>query len=458
MTNVEPDALSQWFEVDLDTLRIHPTDLASWPAEMSSPNSRMLEECLESVVALNLDVLFPREALQLVSTQFSLVSAADITAIDPIGCLRLIEVKAQKTKHSELHAQALTYAMKELNVSERAWQGDLGVAIGVAPDWVSLAREGVLLNTRFKDVGGSYVGLAKSEWARHERYDQRRRIAAAARATRGAPPEPFGLDDPFVRASIERVFGITTDALLAGPATARDACLCARIGRAERTSAEVTVIAPDTSNLVADSKALEKRSGVHFHFVDAELRRTKQGQTTRRALLSWRSAYRTVKTEARRTITAFYKALRAIDEEAARFTWQPIYPDNPEWSRLYWSAWPTYQIRYREHLRELITASEAMTQGTCVREPARRAAIASLMARAVPGVTPLREARGKTKSETWRTVDDDAAARLVAAYYQIGEQHHARDVLRYFERSEARAPRVDEPDITVKSGIEKGTV
>ena len=152
-------------------------------------------------------------------------------------------------------------------------------------------------------------------------------------------------------------------------------------------------------------------------------------------MLSWRSAYRTVKTDARRTIVSLYKALRSVDEEASRFTWQPIYPDTPEWSRLYWSAWPTYQIRYRDHLRELATASESMTQGTCVREPERRAAVAALAARSLPGVTLHRAARGQAKSETWRTVDDEAAARLVAAYYRIGEQHHAFDVLRYFERA-----------------------
>ena len=59
-----------WFEVGLDTLRLKQVDMDSWPEGMTRTASRMKEECLENVVALNLDLLFPGEDLVLVGNQF----------------------------------------------------------------------------------------------------------------------------------------------------------------------------------------------------------------------------------------------------------------------------------------------------------------------------------------------------------------------------------------------------
>ena len=58
----------QWFDVDLDELRLAPSDVSGWPSGMTSAKTRMKEEALEFVMAVNLDVLFPGEELLLVVT------------------------------------------------------------------------------------------------------------------------------------------------------------------------------------------------------------------------------------------------------------------------------------------------------------------------------------------------------------------------------------------------------
>jgi len=83
---------AQWFDVDLETLRLREVHLNGWPDGMSY-RSRMKEECLESVVAFNLDTLFPGEDLLLVCTEFGAWKAADLLAVGPFGYRRLMELK-----------------------------------------------------------------------------------------------------------------------------------------------------------------------------------------------------------------------------------------------------------------------------------------------------------------------------------------------------------------------------
>src|SRR5688572_26493576 len=79
----------QWFNVGLEKLDLRPVEGGGWPAAMRSTRARMCEECLESLVALNLDALFPGEELLLLGTQSQIQPVADVTAIDRLGILRL---------------------------------------------------------------------------------------------------------------------------------------------------------------------------------------------------------------------------------------------------------------------------------------------------------------------------------------------------------------------------------
>src|SRR4051794_27790164 len=178
-----------WFEVNLDTLRCKPGRLRAWPAAMSTAGSRMAEECLESAVAFNLDVLFPGEDLLLVDTQSALSRAADVTAVDPLGLLRVMELKKTPAGRADLEGQVVSYAVGDQPVA--AWAARMAEAVtDLPPERVQLAVEGFRGNRQVKKMGRGDVEAVFPDagYRRLNRFDRARLMVNALRGWRGARP------------------------------------------------------------------------------------------------------------------------------------------------------------------------------------------------------------------------------------------------------------------------------
>ncbi|MFW6135968.1 MAG: hypothetical protein ACOC7N_04015 [Chloroflexota bacterium] len=145
----------RWFEVDLKTLRLEEVDLNGWPDGMTSRKTRMQEECLESVVAFNLDMLFPGEDLLLVCTQFTAPASGDILALDPFGQLRLLELKKTATSLAGLENQVISYGIDRDRLPP--WEELLARSIPGLPERVEVRLEGFRANERTQTLGRQFV-------------------------------------------------------------------------------------------------------------------------------------------------------------------------------------------------------------------------------------------------------------------------------------------------------------
>ncbi len=107
--NQSPVALGEWRTFTFGAnLRLHPTHDV-WAPERVSTNG-MKEENVETLMLLNLDVLYPQSFLALGNKSLRDWAGADIEATDPAGCRHLFEVKyGAPAKH--VVDQALSYAL-----------------------------------------------------------------------------------------------------------------------------------------------------------------------------------------------------------------------------------------------------------------------------------------------------------------------------------------------------------
>ena len=139
----------QWFEVDLETLRLREINLTGWPDSMPSRN-RMQEECLESVIAFNLDALCPDEDLLLICTQFMAQDSGDILALDPCGYLRLLELKKEPTSLAALENQVVSYGIDRDRLP--TWEELMARGIPGLPERVEVRLEGFKANVRTQEA------------------------------------------------------------------------------------------------------------------------------------------------------------------------------------------------------------------------------------------------------------------------------------------------------------------
>ena len=218
-----------WFEVGLDTLRLKQVDMDSWPEGMTRSGSRMQEECLENVVALNLDLLFPGEDLLLVGNQFPDWGEADILAIDRFGLLRLMELKKGPANLGALQEQAIGYGLARDYMP--GWKEHMARGLPYLPERIELGLEGFRLNARAEMLGAKYVtkhapDLLPAPWRRLNRFEKAHILANTLRRRRGVPPGSGALENPFVHEVVDRLYGIPSAELAsAEPARARDRIL-----------------------------------------------------------------------------------------------------------------------------------------------------------------------------------------------------------------------------------------
>ena len=178
-----------WFEVGLDSLQLEPANLSGWPQGMSRAGSRMQEECLESVVAFNLDVLFPDEDLLLLGIRPVGWRSPDVLALDPLGFLRLMELKPKPTRFSDLRDQLLSYGLARETLT--AWEDLTAKDFPDLPERIDLSLEAFRLNARAENLRTEYVkehtpGALSEPWDSKNRFEKYHARATALRAARGA--------------------------------------------------------------------------------------------------------------------------------------------------------------------------------------------------------------------------------------------------------------------------------
>jgi hypothetical protein len=169
----------------------------------------MKEECLESVVFANLDTLFPGEALLPIRCQDSLMRDTDILAIDPLGCLRVFELKKQAVQADDLRSQAFSYALAAAEHPMDHWKTLLAMRL---PSWyeeLRLARLGVSLNIRTKVLGPKFIRSCgvTSDWDKLNRFEK---LDLLARLLEEKIPKESQLS----QAGIDELFQRTTAGLM----------------------------------------------------------------------------------------------------------------------------------------------------------------------------------------------------------------------------------------------------
>ncbi len=426
---------TSWFEVDLDTLGLQRLP-AGFPADDWAGMSTMLEECLESVVFTNLDLLFEGERLLPIKTQFPLVREPDIVAIDPLGCLRVMEVKKTTTKAQVLRDQDVSYCMAELAKSPTAWSRDLAYSLAYFQDDYPLAvevfRHGVSRKNNFKH---HLPEDTKRGWDRLDRFEKARALREALAAKRGSSASP-GVDAVSLT---ERMFGVRLseqDVGDEGLEASLDKVLGQWGGRQDRTGVEVTIIAPGVDEEYGGE--LERR-GVQFHLIDAELRRAESEGITTRAVLRWHEVKRTVRARNRRWMIALYQALKDDHPEVAQFWWDcPTIRQKREDTgiTLYWPPIRNVFLRIDPSSGTLFTDSDCLTPGERLADLKRawvKEHVGLSKDLAPAGVGPHTE-----RPRLAVAIDEDKigpAKALTVAYYESMKQIGAFNLLRGLGRT-----------------------
>ena len=290
---------AQWFDIDLKTLRLQEIDLRRWPKGLTY-RDRMQEECLETVVGFNLDLLFPGEDLLLVRAGGKAWRASDVLAVDPFGYLRVMELKKKPTSQEALEKQVISYGIH--HVQRPLWQEQLAQALPDLPKQVDLRLEGFRTNQRTRTCGGTFVERHTPQaidraWGQYDRFQSAHLLANALRASRGAAPQAPAFQNPVVDEVVRRLYDLPLSTLLQEkPEQAAQRILAQKWSRAVPVAGnEFTLIAPGLSRHAEEIPMLEDR-GAQFNLIDADLRFAASGGGVERAGLRWQPGYRTVPT------------------------------------------------------------------------------------------------------------------------------------------------------------------
>lgn len=423
---------TRWFEIDLHTLQLGDADLGGWPEEMAGEESRMQEECLESVVAFNLDLLFPGEDLLLIGVRSMGWRTADVLALDPLGVLRLMELKKTPVRMGDLQDQIVSYGIIRSTVP--AWDHLIARDFFDLPERIELSLEGFRVNARTQILGEKYVTTHTPDalhglWRKRNRFDKAHLVADALRASRGAPPGPVALENPKVNEVLARLYGVPfTGDTLEGPDG-----LLARIegkkwgtGRPTVRSIEFAVIAAELPQVAASGIALEKR-GACFYLIDAELRHTGSDVGVKRAILRWEPVHRTARSTDVRTAMALRKRLLERHPHAASFWWDP----RPPRARLYWHDLRESFLRVEESGEGqpiLVTRADGLTEGYADLRPVRAAALRKLRG-PLEGLGVVR--KGAELAAPWDRKNLKPAVELAAAYFDMLQELGFFDLEKY---------------------------
>lgn len=391
-----------WYAVDPFTLDLSPVDQpTAWNAGKREP-----EQSLETLVSLNLRTLFPGEDLLLLHTQDQLCPMADIAAIDPMGCLRLMEVKATAVGQDELRDQVLGYALGEVGNDGDQWERGLSWQLRLAPHRFALVAEGVRGGVRTKGLGRAHA--AEPDRARWEALGYAERmvaVIAAARRRRGA-------DDTWdegLAAMLRRVYGLTAAEATSGDAFER--VVRGWNARPRRRALESVMIGP---NVAPDPGGALATRGVCFDLIQAELRRISDGGDGERLVLRWGRESRSPN-ELRPAVIQLYRAVQSIDPDASGFRWLP------KWPALSWHTGELFHIKLDPGAARIIAGAHWLTGKNEYAKPGRqkgfKAIHAALRDRGIRADGPA-----GALTAPWTASDLEPAALLISAYFRLGRE------------------------------------
>jgi hypothetical protein len=422
---------SAWFEVNLDTLRLKQVDMHGWPEGMTRAASRMKEECLENVVALNLDVLFPGEDLLLVGNQFPDWSETDLLAIDRFGLLRLMELKKGPARLGALQDQAIGYGLARDYMPD--WKEHMARGLPYLPERLELGLDGFRLNERTEMLGEKFIrkhapSLLQEPWSHWDRFEKAHVLACALRVYRGAPSGLVALQNPLVRDIADRLYGLSLEELAySEPDETLERILDKKWGfTPTQSNTEFTLIAAGLSREKDAEIPLENR-GACFHLIDAELRHVAGRAGVQRAVLRWQPVRRTLSTHQLQTAIALQQLVEQRSRQAARFYWEPGSICGP----LYWRR-PRHVFLRVEDAQDrsqiLVTRADGLTEGLADLRLARRRALRKLrdpLAR--HGIFPV----GAELAAPWDPENLEPAAELTAAYFRMVQELGFLDLDKY---------------------------
>lgn len=415
---------TQWFELDLDTLSLNPSELSTWPKGMGT-SQRMHEEALETVIAFNLDKLFPREQLLLVNTQHSIGSMADVVAIDGLGFARLMELKAQPTHlDGDLWAQALSYGLRAVGESQTSWHRELGQALPRFPEDTVLRAEMLRTRRRSTQTGRKFLeesGATLSSSYKSLNFFQRQgALISELRRQRGHEDGFAGVSDPLAASVLKRAYGLSLDRLASeSPENALQEVLNRWGGRRSRVGAELTIVAPNVNNEdnVAQVMQIEKRY-VPFHLIDAELR-WDANPPNPRVVLSWSPGYRTTPTLHHQFAIQVRNIVKDFNPPAADFDWN--YVLSPR-RRITWGHQTEMMAETNHETNQIVTKAEWLVDGIEDARSQRRKGMTRL-ANKLETYGVQRE--GKELIAPWGEGDPHPAAHLLSGYHDLITQELA---------------------------------
>lgn len=421
----------QWFEVDLETLRLREINLTGWPDSMPSRN-RMQEECLESVIAFNLDVLFPDEDLLLICTQFMAQDSGDILALDPCGYLRLLELKKEPTSLAALENQVVSYGIDRDRLP--TWEELMARGIPGLPERVEVRLEGFKANVRTQVTGRPFV-LRHTPDALDEAWHQKHAIEKdhlrvnALRVYRGVIPGPPVLENPIISDVIARVYGLGLEEIpLDDPDRAVTQILNRYWGCQPFTfGTEFTLIAPNLSRRIEAGISLEER-GAHFHLIDAELRHTSKRVGVERAVLRWQPLHRTSQTDHIQTAMSLRRLLHIDNPEVASFQCRSSY------RQFYWRHFDHVYLWVEPtgHGDWIIrTRFDQLTNGLADLKPKWRAGMRELRQKLPEQNHEIHQSSQDKLYAPWDIDNLQPAATLFTAYYDMLKREGFFDLDRY---------------------------
>jgi hypothetical protein len=414
-----PAVQPRWFEVDLTTLRLTEKQLREWPSLMAHSRARLKEECLESIVALNLDLLFPDEGLLLVNTQHQIMNVADVLAVDALGWLRVMELKKQSVKRGDLEDQVISYALHRQ--CQTSWDHLLTQAIPQLPERIELAIEGFRLNERITSLGEDFMqrcGFSGS-WDCMNRFQKAHLLANALRGSRGAAAGPVARKNPDVHTVLERVYGVRLEELdLSDPETAFRLIVSRQFGFVPALAGrEFTLIAPALTVDKEEDARLEKR-GAFFNLIDAELRGTSGNGGLNAGVLRWLPVRRTAGALEIKTAIAMVKLFRKS------------YPDVPlprfdllDGGKKLWWHWHDFDrarlsIEFVGGTNVLATGASWLTEGLADLKQPRLTGLQTIL-RDLKNVGAAPFGGGGEICVSWDRYNLGPAVELTAAYHRL---------------------------------------
>ena len=418
----------QWFDVDLETLRLQEIDLKGWPGGMTA-RTRMKEECLESVVAFNLEVLFPREDLLLVGADFLSWKSSDVLAIDPFGYLRLMELKKVPTELEKLEEQVISYGIDH----DRLPPWDVRMARGLTsfPERVENRLQGFRANQRTEKLGQSYVerhtpDTLDEPWSARNRFERAHLVSNALRAAVGTEPGPPTLQNAAVSNISNRVYGLPlADIVLDNPDQALGEIVSGRWGdKPSVAGTEFTLVAPDLARRVSAGIPLEQR-GAHFNLIDAELRHSFGERGVERAVLRWEPVHRTAMTYHAQTAATLRKRLRELRPTAAAVQCDPWYRS------FYWGGFYHTYLWVREdrdHDWVVETRFDSLTEGLADLKPRWHAEMRTLCQTLPDLGHQIRRTAANKLAAPWDVDNLEPAAKLFTMYHAMLQEAGFFDV------------------------------